>query len=508
MRLAGTPDDADIFADHEVLKDAPWVPTNLPATCAPSFTVPPQPPLHATDYNGIKLPEVCIGGDGPFHVFAIGDWGGVRKGSGWVQPADHRSKLFKQYHRPFIIGADERAQQNVRDSMRERAPYSWPDYVLNVGDNFYWGGVNIKCGAPAYKASDATQQWRYIFEDMYTGQGLDGKPWLGVLGNHDYGGYMFTSGWDQVISYTWGTNVPSSTGRWITPAQYYSIKVRYPSFAVDYFFVDNNHNDAFAPDAQPHHNICSREHNPPFGASCGPQGPVSVEDCVSWFKNLWAAEVKWLQAGLAASQTDWQIVVAHFPPEGAWGQDMWQNFGYNYGVDMIIAGHRHKQSFRYLDGNPLAPTAVLVTGGGGGITSENVPDPEGVDDQYGFVDLTLTKEEIMVEMISHKSQIRSTTCVRQRARMAQSPNGFGGHSLCAGRPPRGPPARVPPAGDKSIAVEQDDDAASGDAPAPAPAPYAAGRAWAPVYGRRLEANATAAAAAAEAEPANAKSLYL
>lgn len=63
---------------------------------------------------------------------------------------------------------------------------------------------------------------------MYTGYGLDGKQFLGVLGNHDYGGWTFTMGWDQAIAYTWADHLPTSTGRWMTPAQYYSARVRRP----------------------------------------------------------------------------------------------------------------------------------------------------------------------------------------------------------------------------------------------------------------------------------------
>jgi hypothetical protein len=322
--------------------------------------------------------------------------------------------------------------------------------------------VEIKCGAPPFKGNDASHQWERVYELMYQGPGLDGKQWLGVLGNHDYGGFMFTQGWDQNIAYTWATNIATSKQRWVTPAQYYASKVRYLDFAVDYFFVDNNVFDAFVPDDQPGHNICSRQHNLEHGATCGQQGPVSVDDCPGWFKRLWDAQVQWLNVGLAASTAEWQIVVTHFPPEGSWGSDVWTNLGYTYGIDLIIAGHRHKQSMNYLYGNPLSPTAVIVTGGGGGITSENVPDPKGVDDQYGFADLTLTKEEIMVEMISHKGQIRSTTCITHRERLAQSPKPLSGTSLCEGRPPKGPHYHVPPEGDPSIAIEKD------SSPAPAP----------------------------------------
>lgn len=283
---------------------------------------------------------------------------------------------------------------------------------------------------------------------------------------------MFTQGWDQAISYTWADQVPTSKHRWITPAQYYSARVKYIGFSVDYFFIDNNNFDSFVPDDQPSHNMCSREHNLKRGATCGQQGPVSLDDCPGWFKRLWDAEVQWLNAALAASQAEWQIAVVHFPPEGAWGEDVWRNLGYTYGIDLIIAGHRHKQSMSYMEGNPLAPTAVIVTGGGGGITSEYVPDPEGIDDQYGFVDMTMTQEEIMVEMISHKGAIRSTTCITHRERQGMAPKPFGGKSLCEGRPPKGPHYHTPQEGDPSIAIEK------GDAPAPAP------------VARRLYTNAT------------------
>jgi len=202
--------------------------------------------------------------------------------------------------------------------------------------------------------------------------------------------------------------------------------------------------------------MCSRVHNLEEGATCGQQGPVSIDDCPAWFKRLWEAEVQWLNSALAISQAQWQVVVVHFPPEGAWGEDVWRNLGYTYGIDLIIAGHRHKQSMSYQYGNPLYPTGVIVTGGGGGITSEYVPNPKGIDDQYGFGDLTLTADEIMVEMISHKGQIRSTTCITHREKLGMEPAALAVQSLCEGRPPKGPHYIVPPEGDPSIAIEKDD----------------------------------------------------
>ena len=80
-----------------------------------------------------------------------------------------------------------------------------------------------------------------VFEDVYNASSLQGKQWLGVLGNHDYGGYRFTAGWDQAIGYTWVKPADAVLGRWMTPAQYWGTRVQYSTYSVDYYFVDSNH---------------------------------------------------------------------------------------------------------------------------------------------------------------------------------------------------------------------------------------------------------------------------
>jgi len=236
------------------------------------------------------------------------------------------------------------------------------------------------------------------------------------------------------------------------PAQYYSAKVQYPDFFIDYYFMDTNVFDTWPPMADPGHNICSKLHTP-SPTTCGVQGPTSPEECPHWFKKLWAAQVPWLEKGLQESTADWQIVVVHHPPEGLWGGDTWKRVSYQYGIDMIISGHRHRQEIHYMkESNDLRPTAYIVSGGGGGITSENEPKRDGTDDEYGFVDLTLSKREIMIEALSHGGQIRSTTCVKQ-----VQPNGqseiytWQGPSLCDGKPAGPQPlpttsTQPPPAG--------------------------------------------------------------
>jgi len=308
---------------------------------------------------------------------------------------------------------DDCAQQRVAAQMRERAKTRMPDYILTAGDHFYWDGLNMHCGTLANTVVPS-EQFEKAFEEVYTGYGIDGKPWLGVLGNHDYGGHKFNHGWDQQIAYTWAKG-----SRWVMPAQYWVQQIHYPGFSVEYFFVDTNAFMALPVDADPEHNICSKEHNAE-GATCGAEGPASVDACPKWFQYLWAQQQVWLEDLLGKSTADWQIIVTHFPP--TFGIDYWKGICERHGVDAIIAGHVHSQAVHHLEAsNPLRPTAWIVSGGGGGITSESPPDPEGRDDQYGFFELTLSKTVIQIQGISHGGFVRSVTFLDPRPPAAKSP---------------------------------------------------------------------------------------
>ena len=58
----------------------------------------------------------------------------------------------------------------------------------------------------------------------------------------------------------------------------------------------------------------------------------------------------------------------------------------------------------------------IVTGGGGGITSEATPNPNNTVDwygeaQYGFYDLTISKTQILVESINYDGTLLLTHTV-------------------------------------------------------------------------------------------------
>ncbi|CAE7300628.1 CMD1 [Symbiodinium sp. KB8] len=96
--------------------------------------------------------------------------------------------------------------------------------------------------------------------------------------------------------------------------------------------------------------------------------------------------------------------------------------------DELLAEHSHPISFCPMllqavvelsdsaedEANLLKPTAFVVSGGGGGITSEAIPSENGEDDQYGFMDLTVSKHEIKITAVSHGGQIRNIKCLTQR----------------------------------------------------------------------------------------------
>lgn len=377
------------------------VEADMDPDCSEHFT-PPAAPQWATDHNGIQLPDVCIRKKGPHYVQVIGDWGGLMSPNGPI-PANQRKA------NEFMQGVDDCAQARVAKQMLKRAQARSPDYILNVGDSFYWGGLETMCGTPANQVIP-TGQFQWVYEKMYEGANFSGKPWLGVLGNHDYGGYAFNKGWDQIIAYTWGGG-----GRWVVPAQYWRQIVHYPGFSVDYYFLDTNVFNAQDLDIDPQHNLCSEQHSG-ADANCGFEGPKSLADCPHWFAKLWETEQVWLDKHLSETEADWQVIVTHFPPR--WGmQVIWKPLVEKHGVDLILTGHTHNQELHHMEEtNPLKPTAWVVSGGGGGITSEHSPSLDGNDDQYGFFELTLTKEVILIQGITHGGQLLVETFLTPRPR--------------------------------------------------------------------------------------------
>jgi len=392
--------------------------------CTSKFRVPPKPKT-AVEHNGVALPDVCYTGKGPFHVFIIGDWGGMVDAAGELTAVSHLNHRWNQSFQ-FIYPSDKLAQFRVRDQMVAQVPLSNPDYILNVGDNFYWGGIEDYCAADdisdLYSNGGTTKdkkqhvdQFKVVFEDVYSDPAIIKLPWLGTLGNHDWGGWRFDMAWDQAIGYTWA----DKKGRWITPSLYYSVTVRYPDFSVDYYFMDTNVWDALPYWQKPPHNVCG-PHNPKKASCKKTGGPPSVKGCKKWFEDLWEEQKDWLDKIVPKSTADWRMVVTHFPPY--WGIHDWKIMAKKHEIDVVITGHRHSQKI-HMFGDPvekvwpedvhnhimtdfLDPVAWIVSGGGGGITSEHVPDNGGEDDQYGFVDMTLSKEKLTFEAISHGGVLR------------------------------------------------------------------------------------------------------
>jgi len=396
-----------------------------------------KPPKKALDYNGRAWDPMTVHGFGPFHVFAIGDWGGM---DGSLRPIEGRPELvaypqgaksgpsvfprtrWNKAHTKelcdhkqfvacyttmgmmcdpgcgFVKGIDDQPQTLVASAMKMHAAKKDPAFILNVGDNFYWGGIEKTCGTPMNELSyTAHHQFNSIFEGIYNGKGLDGKVWLSVLGNHDWGGRVFNNGWDQQIAYTW------KSPRWRLPAAYWSQHVDFTDagFTMDIFLVDSNAMDAKDLMKDSEHNICGAEHNP-AGATCASAGgPESLGSCKQWFWDLWAANQAWLAEGLSKSKADWQVAVTHFPCGHE--SSFWIGMHQQHGLDLLVTGHRHDQEL-WSPGR-LGGLTCFVTGGGGGISSEATPNIHNKRDwygeaQYGFYDLLVSKNTISITSIN------------------------------------------------------------------------------------------------------------
>jgi tartrate-resistant acid phosphatase type 5 len=160
-------------------------------------------------------------------------------------------------------GHDEQAA--VATQMGKTAAQIGSQYTVSVGDNFYENGVT----------GLDDPQWQSSFEQIYTAPSLQ-SPWKIILGNHDYRGDV-----QAQLDYS------KTSHRWRLPARYYSETVTLPDGAkAAFYYLDTS----------------------PFIKSyykTGSRVMVQGQDT--------QAQLAWLDAQLAASKAEWNIVIGHHP---------------------------------------------------------------------------------------------------------------------------------------------------------------------------------------------------
>jgi len=386
------------------------------------YAIPPVP-NKVNDHNGVEWPPMFVHGSETMHFFIIGDWGGL---DGFIDPPvggkmvmydggnlpgphvfAHRpsgctdgqmSLCFNSHGAPgtcipscgYNESVDREPQYLVANQMKRHAAKTPPKFILNVGDNFYWGGIPIQCGSQPMAGVHWTTAHMFdtIFRQVYNSPELNNVVWFSVLGNHDYGGWLFTAGWDQQIAFTWHDQ------RWRLPAQYWKQHVAFPeqSFTIDILLTDSNVEDAVDPAARPTTNICGCQHNSPGSSCASVGGPVSMADCPMYFAKLWQEQIVWVEKQLKASQATWQVIVTHFP---CGHQPAWYNrLHVEFGLDFLVTGHTHIQHTIQLGG-----LLCVISGGGGGILSESASHGDD-SNSYGFYDATINRTHLVVESIN------------------------------------------------------------------------------------------------------------
>jgi hypothetical protein len=372
-------------------------------------------PARADQYNGItdeRRVDIYDDKWGQASVFVIGDWGAT----------------FPNHLTFAGQGGDMYSQFAVANAFKARAKWADPQYVLNVGDNFYVGGLETphNCQQPPGELrDDVIAKFQSVWVDIYAP--VSSKPWLSVLGNHDYGGYRMDNGWPKQIGYSFMNH------NWIMPARYYMKRMNHSTFVVDYFMIDSNVFDAKNPGQNPDHNICSFAHNSGGMGTCANNGgPTSVMDCQGWFMRSWGEQKKWLERKLSESDAHWKVVVTHFPCgyESGWYKSLkkWHK------VDLLVTGHRHQQELwapsttsKYVQGflktndwGVDAP-ACIVSGGGGGIVSQKFAYADYGKDLlwYGFFHLTISRDKMKIELVNTDGNVAGNYTIYPHGSAAQ-----------------------------------------------------------------------------------------
>jgi len=87
---------------------------------------------------------------------------------------------------------------------------------------------------------------------------------------------------------------------------------------------------------------------------------------------------------------------------------VWEDWMPAHGVDLAITGHDHQQQIFAGDwgatkegGKGVWNTPYVITGGGGGVTSQREAMKDGTDNGYGFMEFEMTLEDLTIKTWSH-----------------------------------------------------------------------------------------------------------
>lgn len=272
----------------------------------------------------------------------------------------------------FIVLSDIGAygggdQIQVANTVAEFAEDFPTTAILDLGDTFHYWGVQ--------SADDPG--WWSNFENIYTAHPFH-NLWYAVLGNHEYQGNT-----QAEIDYT------HKSRRWNLPAHYYTQTFKKRGTTVDLIFLDTT----------------------PFLRRARSQPEIYPDAC----KQDTAAQKRWLEQQLAASEADWVIVAAHHPLYSARPDNSYQRVDVRTHLDPVLATRRPDL---YINGDVHCFEHLQVAGDPTDYmtcTSGSVAYPVNgkennlfADGRSGFCTITADKNSLTFTMLDNRGNILYT----------------------------------------------------------------------------------------------------